>query len=327
MDPVLDRITFEAKPAPLATIPWPEGLAPSKPAKLAGSLPAADVLVVTWTAAEAQALADVLTPGHPSHAWAPYTTDWGYFEKHLTGRSPARYSKCAAVWAQTTIAGVSVALVKSDLHLATDDDTLPVKVLWRQLLATVKPSLVVTTGTAGGIGAETVLGDVAVTNGARFNCRDAFKDAPFAHASYQGPAWTPGLNLGVAEANLLPVNAGRLAPIATRPPRIRTAIGAPGVETVDYFGFADTDDSYGIVADDPSALTEEMDDATLPLALEGSSVPWLSIRNASDPQVPSSLGDLEAQKRWAAGIYAKYGYWTTVGSAIACWAVIADLKG
>ena len=81
---------------------------------------------------------------------------------------------------------------------------------------------------------------------------------------------------------------------------------------------------------DPLAHTEEMDDATLPLALSLvtglQNTRWLSIRNASDPEVPSSVGDLEAQKRWASQIYEKFGYWTTVGSAIACWAVIADLN-
>jgi hypothetical protein len=86
-------------------------------------------------------------------------------------------------------------------------------------------------------------------------------------------------------------------------------------------------DTFGVVRNDPLAHTEEMDDATLPLALSQLSAPppWTSIRNASDPQVPSSVGDIEAQKQWAEDIYNKYGYWTTIGSAIACWSVIADL--
>jgi hypothetical protein len=325
MDPVLDRITFKASPAKLEPIPWPVGLAPTKPTEIPTELPQADVLVVTYTAAEAQALADVLTPGHPSSAWVKYTTNWSEYESQLTWRSPAKESKCLGLWALTEINGKSVVLFKSDLHLATDAASLPMRQLWLQLVTTVKPQLVITTGTAGGIGTETVLGDVAVTNGARFNCRETFKDAPFAHATYTGPAWTPGTNLVDAAPGLIAVNASRLRPIATRDPIIGPVLDEPGVETVDYFGFADTDDSYGIAGDDPYARTEEMDDAVLPLALEGNETPWLSIRNASDPQVASSIGDLEAQKKWAAGIYSKYGYWTTVGSAIACWAVIADL--
>jgi hypothetical protein len=100
------------------------------------------------------------------------------------------------------------------------------------------------------------------------------------------------------------------------------------VETVDYFGFANTDDSFGIVRNYPDARTEEMDDATLPLALVDLADPpqWCSIRNASDPQVSTDIGDLEAQARWANQIYKRYGYWTSLGSAIATWAVIANLN-
>ena len=49
---------------------------------------------------------------------------------------------------------------------------------------------------------------------------------------------------------------------------------------------------------------------------------WTAIRNASDPQMDGgqSLAD---QTKTAAQIYEKYGYWTTVCSAIATWAVIA----
>jgi nucleoside phosphorylase len=334
MDTVLDRITFEAKPEKLAPIPWPAGLAPTNHgAHAPAEIPQADVLVVTWTAAEGQALADVLTPGHPTSAWRKDTTNWSEFEPQLTGRSPARESKCLGVWAVTTISGKTVVLYKSDLHLSTDATSLPVVQLWKQLVRAVKPKLVITTGTAGGIGTSTVLGDVAVTNGARFNCQQAFRDEPYAHATFAGPEWTAGEQLQHV-APLLAANAERLKPIATRDPIVRTATSKPGVETVDYFGFADTDDSYGIVKDDGDALTEEMDDATLPLALQGlweeygnplSHTPWLSIRNASDPQVSSSIGDLEAQKKWASGVYSRFGYWTTVCSAIACWAVICDL--
>lgn len=326
-DPLLARLTYKASPAPLTDIPWAEGLAPT-PLPTPAVLPEADVLVVTWTAAEAQALADVLSPGHPSSGWAPYAENWSQYEPQLTWRSPAKEAKCLGRWALIRIGEKKVVLYKSELHMATDTESLPLRELWQQLIATVKPGLVITTGTAGGIGQHTVLGDVCVTNGAKFNCRDTFKDAPFAQSTFQGSAWTPGEHLRTVRP-LLAVNAGRLAPIADRTPKVTVVLNAPGVETVDYFGFADATDSYGIIANDPHARTEEMDDATLPLALEGLAADtpdplWLSIRNASDPQVPH-MASLAAEKKWAGGIYEKYGYWTTVGSAIACWAVIADL--
>jgi nucleoside phosphorylase len=335
MDALLRRITYVAEPDTLTPIPWPDGLAPTVSTSGHEKPPAADVLVLTYTAAEAQALADVLTPGLASSAWTRYAEDWSKYEHQLTERSPARDSKCLGLWALTNIGSKTVVLFKSDLHLATDASSLPIRQLWGQLIAAVKPSLILTTGTAGGIGAETQLGDVCVTNGAKFNCRDTFKTAPFAQQSYIGPAWSPGPRLQ-ASGELLAANASRLQPVATRAPEITTVIGEPGVETVDYFGFADATDAYGIVAHDAYAHTEEMDDAVLPLALStahthsheaadsaGLDIPWVSIRNASDPQV-AHMASLEAEKEWAEHIYERYGYWTTIGSAIACWAVIAD---
>jgi hypothetical protein len=41
--------------------------------------------------------------------------------------------------------------------------------------------------------------------------------------------------------------------------------------------------------------------------------------------VPTCVGDLNAQAQWANDTYAKYGYWTTIGSAIACSTIIANL--
>lgn len=323
------RLEYSAGDQQLDPIPWPEGLAPTPGQIVAAtdaSMPKADVLVVTWTTAESEALADVFTPGHHRTTWLPYAKNWATFEKDLTPRSPAHEAKCMAHYWVTRIGSTSVVVAKSELHLATDDETAPIVALWQQMIADVEPKLVITTGTAGGIGAATVLGDVFVVGTAKFNCTKDFKSKPWAQQSFTSPV-TPTEGRSTQEANetLLAVNASRLPKAETpRPPQI--TVGGQ-VETVDYFAFADTDDSYGVVKNDPLAHTEEMDDATLPLAL--STVPnppeWLSIRNASDPQVPSSLGDLEAQKKWASKIYEKWGYLTTVGSAIACWAVIADL--
>jgi len=324
-DPILDRITYVASPEAMAPIPWPEKLGPQPPAEMPDALPQADVLVVTWTAAEAHALADVLTPGHSSRVWTRYTDDWTKYEHQLTWRSPAKFSKCLGLWALTEIDGKHAVLFKSDLHLSTDAVSLPVRQLWAQLVEAVKPKLVITTGTAGGIGEHTQLGDVCATNGAKFNCQKAFRGEPFAQQAFIGGQWAPGKQMKAC-AGLMAANAAKLRPVADRDPQLTTAVGKAGVETIDFFGFADATDSYGVAKNDPDAHTEEMDDATLPLALDDikSDVTWLSIRNASDPQV-AHMQSLKAEKAWAEQIYEKYGYWTTIGSAIACWAAIADL--
>jgi hypothetical protein len=328
-DLLLERITYGVSHETPAPIPWPDGLAP-RGAAYGGAadepLPPADVVVVTWTVAEAQALADVLTPGIPSSSWAPYAHNWSRYEPHLTWRSPARAAGCLGHVAQVGIGSVKVLAMKSELHLATDDTSAPIVSLWQQIVNEARPKLVITTGTAGGIGSATQLGDVFVVSNAKFNCTKSFKDKPWAQQLFAGPQVRRGGHTRAFGALVSP-NAGRLSPVATRPPTLTFGARLGGVETVDYFGFANTDDSYGIVRNYPDARTEEMDDATLPLALADLAIPprWCSIRNASDPQVSSDIGDLAAQGRWANEIYKRYGYWTSVGSAIATWAVIANL--
>jgi hypothetical protein len=328
-DNLLERITYRAPHEAPAPIPWPDGLAPSgAPYGRAADepLPSSDVLVVTWTVAEGQALADVLTPGMPSTTWKPYAHRWSNYQPQLTGRSPAREAGCMGYVAQVRIGGVEVLAVKSELHLATDGISAPIVALWQQMVSEARPKLVVTTGTAGGIGAATQLGDVFVVTNAKFNCTKEFKSKPWAQRLFTGPGMQGGAHVAGFDALVAP-NAGRLSPVATRPPTLTFGLATGGVETVDYFGFANTTDSFGIVRNYPNARTEEMDDATLPLALDSLSDPpsWCSIRNASDPQVSSDIGDLAAQASWANEIYKRYGYWTSFGSAIATWAVIANL--
>jgi len=329
-DYALERIIYRAPHAPLAAIPWPAGLAPrgtayDRPADQ--PLPRADVVVVTWTVAEGQALADVLTPGMPSTSWKPYAHRWNDFAPQLTSRSPARRAGCLGYVARTRIGHVDVLLIKSELHLATDGISAPVVALWQQIIDEARPSMVISTGTAGGIGADTQLGDVFVVTNAKFNCTKDFKTKPWAQRFFAGAAVHAETYAPMFGALTAP-NAGHLSPVASRPPALTSGATAGGVETVDYFGFANTIDSFGIVRNYPDARTEEMDDATLPLALTSMPNPplWCSIRNASDPQVSSSIGDIEAQRRWANQIYKRYGYWTTIGSAIATWTVIANLS-
>ena len=329
-DYALERIIYRAPHAALAPIPWPDGLAPQGtvydlPADQ--PLPRADVVVVTWTVAEGQALADALTPRMPSTTWKPYAHQWDTYVPQLTTRSPARQAGCLGYVARTKIGEVDVLLIKSELHLATDAISAPVVAFWRQIIDEARPSLVISTGTAGGIGAETQLGDVFVVTNAKFNCTKDFKSKPWAQRQFTGAAIHAESYASIFGALTAP-NAGHLFPVALRPPVLTFGASAGGLETVDYFGFANSTDTFGIARNYPDARTEEMDDATLPLALAELPSPplWCSIRNASDPQVSSDIGDIEAQRRWANQIYKRYGYWTTIGSAIGTWAVIANLS-
>jgi hypothetical protein len=76
----------------------------------------------------------------------------------------------------------------------------------------------------------------------------------------------------------------------------------------------------------------EMGDAVLGLVCEEINNPpkWLVIRNLSDPQIngalPTKPASLNMQIHWAVWYYEKYGYWTSVNSALTTWAVIAGLQ-
>lgn len=96
------------------------------------------------------------------------------------------------------------------------------------------------------------------------------------------------------------------------------------VVTTDFFAFDDSTNSYGLKG---LGTAVEMGDAVLGLVIEkmGASAPrWAAIRNASDPQIDSSGLTLPEAANKAAQIYEKYGYWTTIPSAITCWAAVKD---
>ncbi len=141
---------------------WPAGLKPS-PIALPGNptpfdaLPKADYLVVTWTVAELEALAAVFTPGVSRNQWYRYAR--GFEKKYLPfirEGAPARTTRRLGSYYLTKIGDASVLCFKSELHLNQDGimqpqgyATLPVKDLFKQMIAEVQPKLVITVGTAG----------------------------------------------------------------------------------------------------------------------------------------------------------------------------------
>jgi hypothetical protein len=326
--------TFKAR-APLSPIPWPTGLAPllatpTNPRSPEEPLPPADVIVVTWTVAEAKALADVLTPECSSDAWQSYRHLLDSVYRPLIRKgAPALQSNRLGAYAQCRIGERNVLCMKSDLHLSQDGPRLPVRTLWKQIIEESQAKLVITTGTAGGIGSQTMLGDVVVTRSVQFDCRRTFKDASFAQALFSDSKGhlAGASRFADASKSLMAPNADRLPPAARRPEIVHATASSPAtVLTTDFFAFDDAADSYGLRAYNSRARAVEMGDAVLGLvcAEDLKDAPrWVIVRNASDPQIDGE-GDLRSQAAEAALIYEKYGFWTTVGSAIACWAVIAN---
>lgn len=314
-------------------IPWPKGLAPKTGTKPSGSgsgpLPRADVLVVTWTVDEGHALSRVLTPGKDSrNDYLSYTHNFAAISKKMRKGSPALNAKRLGAYWTTMIGGKKVVVFKSDSHLSQDtrklpkkNGTLPNQDVWKQIITEVQPKLVITTGTAGGIGKQCEVGDVVVSPIVRFDCKKWLKSEPYYAAHYQDSA--PKAKYLAKAKTLFKANAGQLPKDNTRPPKIVRSSGLPSsVLTTDFFGFDTSNNYYGL---QKLGDVSEMGDAVLGLVAYqmGAKAPrWVAVRNVSDPQIKAE-GTLKQQAQMAAQIYKGFGRWSSVCSAIVCWALIA----
>ena len=311
-------------------IPWPAGLAPATDTKVrtgtGGRLPAADVLVVTWTVDEGHALSRVLTPGKDSHNdYKSYTRNYTAISKKMRAGCPAIEAKRLGAYWTATIGGKKVVVFKSDSHMSQDGPKLPNLDVWKQIIEDTQPKLVLTTGTAGGIGTEFEVGDVVVSPVVRFDCTSKFKNEPFHSAHYGSKA--PDTKYFAKAKELFSTNSGQLPKDNTRPPKIAVVPGnalSHCVMTTDFFGFDTSDDHYKLQG---LADVSEMGDAVLGLASSQmqSAPPWVAVRNVSDPQIKAE-GTLKEQAQLAAQIYKGFGRWSSVCSAMVCWALIAAEK-
>jgi purine-nucleoside phosphorylase len=319
-------------------IPWPSGLAPQTAAKAPGTgkgaLPRADVLIVTWTVDEGHALSRVLTPGKDSRDdYVSYTHNFAAISKGMSRGSPAVKAKRLGAFWTTTIAGKTVLVFKSDSHLSQDTDkhfpangVLPNAQVWRQIIAETQPKLVITTGTAGGIGADFEVGDVVVSPTVRFDSQKWLKPASFSKASYSGKA--ANRQFFEEAKTLFAANAGQLPKDNARPPTI--VVGPPGalpssIVTTDFFGFDTTDNHFQLQGMGDAC---EMGDAVLGMVANelGAQAPvWIAVRNVSDPRIKSDGLNITQEGDMANKIYKAFGRWSSVCSAIVCWAVVAAL--
>ena len=315
-------------------IAWPKGLAPKTGQQPSGGsnspLPKADVLVVTWTVDEGHALSRVLTPGKDSrNDYLSYTHNFAAISAKMRKDCPALEAKRLGAYWTTTIGTKSVVVFKSDSHMSQDGPQLPNIDVWRQIIQEVEPSLVITTGTAGGIGTAFEVGDVVVSPVVRFDCTAKFKNfkfdgQPIAAAHYSTAA--AKTTHFAAARSLFKANAAQLPSDNTRLPKI-FRVGpkalAGSVVTTDFFGFDTSDNRYKLQG---LGDVSEMGDAVLGLVAAdmGTSAPrWLAIRNVSDPQIKADGLTAKQQAAMAAQIYKGFGRWSSVCSAITCWASIA----
>jgi hypothetical protein len=140
------------------------------------------------TVDEGHALSRVLTPGKDSrNDWVPYKHNFAKISKKMRKGCPAlQAGRLGAYWTGK-IGDKRVVYFKSDSHRSQDTktapkagETLPNEDVWQQIIAEVQPQMVITTGTAGGIGRDCEVG-VMSQEPITFDCQKWLHTEPFAH--------------------------------------------------------------------------------------------------------------------------------------------------
>ncbi|HUN26747.1 MAG TPA: protease pro-enzyme activation domain-containing protein [Steroidobacteraceae bacterium] len=325
-----------------------------------------DALIVLYTDPETSALLEVFT-GDASwtaarkRTWCGYGHQFAKFAPIIEGipGNAALKQGLFGYLSAVRIGRKYVLLYKSELHPKQNGNKLPFIPVMQQLISEVTPGLVISTGTAGAIGSALRCGDVAICKAARFHCQMSYPTEPqinvmsASHAPLVSTASIDARYVRYAAASLTKLSLPGLAKCHAnlerergyafvKPPSAAPAIYAAGLNAVpapqpmavvsaDYLTVDDDHNSEGLQA---LGTMNETDDAFLFYGiarLSGAKPQWLSIRNASEPQIvakPFPPGTPQASivsklKGIAGPIYGIYQYCTTLNSAFACWAVIA----
>lgn len=315
-------------------LPWPKGMAPGAEPLSPAPKPDDDLIrfkdydavIVTWTAAEASAMASLFTPGYPTSSWYNYQHNVEKYIPLVTGeRAPftdkakdmERYYHSLGLYMPCKIGKSRVLLFKSGLHLAYDGPATPVRALMADIASAVKPKIFITTGTGGGIGKDVMLGDVIIAGTVKFDCKKQFANQTWAKTEYTTAKLPVGALKSLVPA-LTKVNAARIE--GARPEPKFFVAASDTIVTTDFFAYDDSTNHFGLKG---LGQVCDMGDAMVARALHAfPDIKFYAIRNASDPQIPNPSGDMEAAGKQAASIYARFGGLTTAASLLACWAII-----
>ncbi len=371
-DLAIKRKTGEQLPLP--HVDWPRigAVAPvvlDEPSPTpAPSLPPADVVVMTWTSAEWLALDHVfLNSAGTVHVSDHVSEDsWTLYDVGAPAHAGTQGGKLWCYFRLVSVEAASgtkrVLLIKSDSHLAHFPWFADLKSFTSNVIAqSGTPSLVISTGTAGGATTDARLGDVVVTASAHLELK--IKDNVTAAGAANGTTVTSGSQ--PPTGRIAPVESQLLFPLSSvvTTARLQNAVldahkemEAHHPKLDDSFTYDDlvnapvdptnlhspkvivtpnpilTTDWYYIApgAGDPQWSALEMDDAVIGLACSEAGRDFAFVRNISDPLVPDARQDgtaiaPEAREAFSSAIYTAFGAYTSYNSALTTWALIAGL--
>jgi nucleoside phosphorylase len=329
---------------PLPPVNW-EAIAAQAPALIAApgiQLPSAAAIVLVWTDAEWAALHHVFCN---SGTAMPYTsrnhsawTGWRKYDDAIpTVKDWAYWGEYRLV----QIGAAPVLLFKSNTHLDFPGQQYLTQLI-SQLIAAVKPQLVLSTGTAGGARLSDPIGTVNVVHASTlYESNEPPASWPEYTSSWQAN-WTipsksgfdkllfpvPTVAADLASIHeqfntfyksnysLTILNVGGLDMAAPLPGINDLTAGTTSLLTADSFVVGT---SSGNLAD---FACVEMDDAILARVCAAANVGFGSVRNISDPVQNVAL-PAEFQSHWGEAIYEAYGFYTSYNGAMAAWAILS----
>jgi len=311
--------------------------APGVPAT-PGSLPSADTVVLCWAEAEWAALQHVFVSGSQSMSYsAAGNSSWPGWFKLTTPNVPAGVE--GGYWGYyrlVTLGQKNVLLFKSNVHLDETNGQANLEQLVQLFAKSVKPSTVLSTGTAGGARTGDSIGTVNVVNAGTL----LEKGNPSTWPTY-GNAWAPAWGL-VRSAGLtqqlmaIPTTTADLQSLAMQfnsrygknyaltqlnPNNLCNGAPVPAVNnltpgtsllTATSFAVANTSGNYQQFA------CVEMDDAVIGEACKKVGIAFGFVRNISDPVQNVALPSKD-HGLWGEIVYQAYGFYTSyVGALVAC---------
>jgi nucleoside phosphorylase len=315
--------------------------APGVPAN-PGSLPTADTIVLCWAESEWAALQHVFVSGSQP---MPYSdagnSSWQGWSKLTTPNVP--HGVQGGYWGYyrlVTLGQKDVLLFKSNVHLDETNGQANLEQLVQLFADSVKPSLVLSTGTAGGARTGDPIGTVNVVNAGTL----LEKGDPATWPKY-GNAWIPSWEVVQAvsltqQLMAIPTTQADLQSLAQQfnsrygkkyalseldPNNLCTGAAVPAVKnltpntsllTATSFAVANTTGNYEQFA------CVEMDDAVIGEACKKAGLAFGFVRNISDPVQNAELPTKD-QGHWGELVYEAYGFYTSYAGALAAWAILS----
>ena len=319
--------------------------APQLLAAPAGDLPAADAIVITWAEAEWSAMEHVFCNSGVSMPYGDGSTStWSGWQKYTKGIPSVPNQSSWNYWGSyrlVQIGGSKVLLFKSNTHLDYPGQPY-LQQLVSLMIATVKPQLILSIGTAGGARVGDHIGSVNVvragtlyeTNQPQAQWPDytnAWKanwsliaEPGFAKLLFPVPTTQSDLqsicqqfnsfyksNYALSELNVNNLNLADPAPAINNLTGTSTAL-----LTTNSFVVGTSSGNLGGFA------CVEMDDAIIAKVCASQKTAFGFVRNISDPVQNATLAP-EFQAHWGEAIYGVYGLYTSYNGALAAWAILS----